>query len=182
MTRGIAGGIAVLLLLGLAAATGHTQDRREPDVLPALLAEVRGLRAAIERMATSGAQVQLALGRLQLQEQRVNTAIRRLDETRTRLSSLQRQMANEEDQLAMMEAALKGIEGTASSVQEPERMSLESALTHHRRQIARSRAEIQQLAADEAALNGDVAGEQARWSALNARLEELERSLDASTR
>lgn len=177
MTRVVAGGAAALLLITLAAATGRTQERAESAVLPALLTEVRGLRAAIERMATSGAQVQLALGRLQLQEQRVNTAIGRLDETRTRLASLQRRVADEEDQLAMMESALKAVGSAPSPEQANERTAIESALTHHRRQIVRSRAEIQQLAGEEAALSSDVAGEQARWSTLNARLEELERTL-----
>jgi predicted negative regulator of RcsB-dependent stress response len=40
-------------------------------------------RAAMERMAAAGPRVQLALGRVQLQEQRINTLIRRLDEIRT---------------------------------------------------------------------------------------------------
>ena len=39
--------------------------------MPALLQEVRGLRAAIEQMTASASRVQLALGRLQLQEQRL---------------------------------------------------------------------------------------------------------------
>ena len=49
---------------------------------PGLLTEVRGLRQAMEQMAASGPRVQLALGRLQLQEQRVNTMIRRRDAAR----------------------------------------------------------------------------------------------------
>ena len=50
--------------------------------MSALLTEVRGLRQALEEMGTAGPRVQLALGRLQLQEQRVNTAIRRLESIR----------------------------------------------------------------------------------------------------
>ena len=56
-----------------------------PDVLSALLVEVRGLRSAMEQMASAGPRVQLALGRLQLQEQRVNTLVRRLEDVRTSL-------------------------------------------------------------------------------------------------
>src|SRR3954451_5286596 len=53
---------------------------RAVDVLPTLLIEVRDLRGAMEEMAAAGPRVQLALGRVQLQEQRINTLIRRLDE------------------------------------------------------------------------------------------------------
>src|SRR3954466_4508494 len=53
---------------------------RAVDVLPTLLTEVRDLRGAMEEMAAAGPRVQLALGRVQLQEQRINTLIRRLDE------------------------------------------------------------------------------------------------------
>src|SRR4051795_1831311 len=74
-------------IVGLAAgprASGAAEQSRpagpQADVLPALLVEVRGLRAAMEQMAAAGPRVQLALGRVQLQEQRINTLIRRLDE------------------------------------------------------------------------------------------------------
>jgi hypothetical protein len=50
------------------------------DVLPALLVEVRGLRAAMEQMASAGPRIQLFVSRLQLQEARVNAMARRLDE------------------------------------------------------------------------------------------------------
>src|SRR6478672_2344919 len=62
----------------------------QEDVLPALLVEVRGLRAAMEQMASAGPRVQLALGRVQLQEQRVNNLLRRLEESRTHLAEAQR--------------------------------------------------------------------------------------------
>src|SRR5262245_51683946 len=51
------------------ALAGRTeQTAPAPEVLTALLTEVRGLRAALEEMASSGPRVQLTLGRLQLQE------------------------------------------------------------------------------------------------------------------
>ena len=52
--------------------------------MPELLAEVRGLRAAIEQMTSSASRVQLALGRLQLQEPRLNAANGRLAGIRVR--------------------------------------------------------------------------------------------------
>ena len=46
------------------------QNRAEPnqDVLAQLLVEIRGLRATMEQMGSAGPRVQLALGRIQLQE------------------------------------------------------------------------------------------------------------------
>ena len=65
--------LATFAVLVTVVATVAAQSGRsaEPDVLNALLAEVRGLRAAMEQMSSAGPRVQLALGRLQLQEQRV---------------------------------------------------------------------------------------------------------------
>jgi hypothetical protein len=65
--------------LGVSVAA---QGTGTPDVLGALLTEVRGLRVAMEQVASSGPRVQLALGRLQLQEQRLNTMIRRVETVR----------------------------------------------------------------------------------------------------
>jgi hypothetical protein len=57
----IAGAIGVGLGVSMAA------QGTAPDVLGALLTEVRGLRQAMEQMASAGPRAQLALGRLQLQ-------------------------------------------------------------------------------------------------------------------
>ena len=85
--RSVAVVIVTVAVIGLAGRTGafgaggQSQQpvSSTPDVLPALLTEVRGLRAAMEKMAAAGPRVQLALGRVQLQEQRISNAIRRLD-------------------------------------------------------------------------------------------------------
>lgn len=163
--------VAVAVTAGLRA---QTQGRADPaDLMPALLSEVRGLRAALEQMATAGARVQLALGRVQLQEQRVNTAIRRLDDTRARLADAQRMAADQQDSFDMIETALR--EGRMESTEE--RQQMEFMLRQQKRQTARHAADIQRLTAEEAALASDVANEQARWMEFNGRLEDLERVL-----
>jgi hypothetical protein len=50
-------------------------------------------------------------------------------------------------------------------------------LRERKAEIARRRAEVQRLMAEEAVLAQDVANEQARWTELNQRLEEFERTL-----
>jgi hypothetical protein len=150
--------------------------------MPLLLEEVRGLRAAMERMATSGTRAQLALGRLQMQEQRLNTAIKRLEETRTRLTQMQRSVAEQQEQLALMEATLKDDAGrqapsNPSMEGRPSEREIEAMLKHQRHQIELNTSEVVRLTSEEAGLAGDVATEQARWSDLNGRLEDLERGL-----
>lgn len=58
----------MLMLTGLATSILARQTSQQPDVLNALLVEVRGLRAAMEELASAGPRVQLSMGRLQLQE------------------------------------------------------------------------------------------------------------------
>src|SRR5436190_11961823 len=87
-------GLAIGMAAGTRASSPHAQVRQadaaqHEDVLPALLTEVRGLRAAMEQMAAAGPRVQLALGRVQLQEQRINTLIRRLDEAHASVAQAQ---------------------------------------------------------------------------------------------
>ena len=75
---------AALLAVGAmtARAAGQSNRPANEEVLSALLTEVRGLRAAMEQMASAGPRIQLALGRLQLQEQRVTTMYMRLENVR----------------------------------------------------------------------------------------------------
>jgi hypothetical protein len=53
-----------------------------PDPLPALLAEVHGLRLAIEQSSTVAPRVQLTLARLNIEEQRLTLLATQLDQVR----------------------------------------------------------------------------------------------------
>jgi hypothetical protein len=88
-------GCAVIVVVG--ATTGRAQPAGG-DVLTQLLTEVRGLRAAMEQMASAGPRVQLVLGRLQLQEQRVNTLVRRQESVRSTLSASENELAQHQVQ------------------------------------------------------------------------------------
>ena len=112
--RTLTAAVAVTLLgAGLAAQAQRPQD----DVLSALLTEVRGLRQAMEQMASAGPRVQLALGRLQLQEQRLNTMLRRLALAQQDLqrwqaeeAQLQQQIAGEQGRWSEINRALEELE------------------------------------------------------------------------
>jgi chromosome segregation ATPase len=161
--------LLVVLLAGVVAAQrAAAQDG--PGVLSALLTEVRGLRHAMEQMAAAGPRVQLALGRLQLQEQRVSTLVRRLETVRDALAAAQRELGQHEGQLAQFETVLK-------DTNNPEREQVTHMVTNFRTMVARGSADVQRLTAEESAIAGDIASEQGRWTELNQRLEELERTL-----
>lgn len=168
-------GTAVVVVVLLAGAVRVDTDgaAAAQDVLPALLAEVKGLRAAMEAMASAGPRVQLALGRLQLQEQRVNNLIRRLEETRNRLSSAQRELAQHEEQQKAMEAAFK----EASTTERQEVHEMQQMFGMFKIGITQAKEDIQRLTNEEAALTADIAIEQGRWTEINQRVEELERAL-----
>jgi chromosome segregation ATPase len=163
--------LLVVLLAGVLAAQ-RAQAQDAPGVLTALLTEVRGLRQAMEQMAAAGPRVQLALGRLQLQEQRINTLVRRLETVRDALSAAQRELGNHQGALAQFEASMKDGSGP-----QPEREQMSHMIENFRREVARGSAEVQRLTAEESSLASDIASEQGRWTDLNQRLEELERTL-----
>jgi chromosome segregation ATPase len=161
--------LIVIVLVITAVAASREPAQESPTILPALLSEVKGLRAAMEQMASAGPRVQLALGRLQLQEQRVNTLMARLQTVRDRLASTQRQVAQQQHQAERFESAAKS--------NPAERAEVEEMLAMFKDDMAASAAEIQRLTIEEASIAADIAMEQARWTDLNQRLEELEVSL-----
>jgi chromosome segregation ATPase len=165
--------LTLLALGGLAGtlASPRVLTAQQPDLLPALLAEVRGLRIAMEQMASAGPRVQLAMGRLQLQEQRVNTLLRRLDSIREELRTAETQLREAGQQQASIEGALR----LASS---PERQTqLEWELSALKTGMTRINGDYQRLLGEESATTQELATEQARWSEINQRLEELDRTL-----
>lgn len=148
-----------------------------PDVLPALLEEVRGLRAAMEQMATAGPRIQLFTSRLQLQETRISNMIRRLDTVRDSLAEAQREYARMQAQQQQMEARVAEGRNAASTQEREEAKQAEFVLGETKRENALRKATVDRLVGEEAQLAQDIGVEQARWTDINARLDELERAL-----
>jgi hypothetical protein len=71
--------IAGIVLAWFCANARVETQAQSQDVMTALLTEVRALRTTIALVVGAGANGQLALGRLQLQEQRVNALTTRLE-------------------------------------------------------------------------------------------------------
>jgi chromosome segregation ATPase len=167
----MAAGAAVLMGVLLHAGQVAPAPKNE-DVLPALLAEVKGLRAAMEQMASAGPRIQLFVSRLQLQEGRMNTMIRRLDIVRENLAAAQRELENAQEEVKQLES------GIASATTPGQmREELQQMLPSRRRVVAERRATVSRLTTEEAQLGADLATEQGRWTDINQRLDELERAL-----
>jgi chromosome segregation ATPase len=172
--------VSTLILAGLRAGAAWRgeasaqvrQAPQEQDVLPALLTEVRGLRAAMEEMASAGPRVQLALGRLQLQEQRVNNVLRRLETVRGSLVENQNNYERFQQQVTQLEDAAPN-----QQTGHPTAAELKEEQTQVKAMSMRAAAEVQRLTVEEAALSAELASEQGRWTDLNQRMEELERAL-----
>jgi hypothetical protein len=127
---------ALVAVVGAALVAGSallaaqvTRSRQEEDALRGLVVEMRGLRGAIERLATTGSRAQLTLGRLQMTEQRIASLTTQLETVRDRIRG----------------------DVTASFRDE--------------------------FRSQERDLEQQIATEQARWSEINQRLEELDRTL-----
>ena len=175
MTRRHNVAAAVLVTLVLAAGafavrgSAQTQQPSGQDVLPALLQEVKGLRAAMEQMATSNAHAQLLVGRLQLQESRMNSMIRRLDTVRD-------EHAKAQAAYEQIRGSIKVLEGDRSP-NDPPQEERDQILAQFKRQVDSAKTSTDRWAAEEAQLTADLTAEQARWIDINQRLDELERSL-----
>ena len=164
---------SILALVAFRATTMGQTTTTGPETLSALLVEVRGLRAAMEQMASAGPRVQLAIGRLQLQEQRVNTLVRRADALQETIGTKQRELTGLTDRVSSLETQLE------RNVQSPDmHRQLEFELAQTRKESTRAAAELQRLQAEESDAAAQVTNEQARWVEINQRLEELERSLE----
>ena len=170
----LAGFIILVVGLGVSTKASQSTPRQSPqeDVLPALLVEVRGLRAAMEQMASAGPRVQLALGRVQLQEQRVNNLSRRIEEGRNRLMESQKAYEQMQAEIRSIEAMIRDPKAEGPGVAD-----LQGMQRQRERDLARLAADIERMTAESAAMDADLATEQGRWIDLNQRMEALEQSL-----
>ena len=150
-------------------ATPHAQG---PDTMKELLVEVRGLRAAMEQLASAGPRVQLMFGRLQLQEQRINEQLRKADVLRAQLTKAQQAESEERARIVRFEEAIQ-----RGNLPAEERKDLEESLPQMRRHLSGLVGELQKLQVDEANLSSLISTEQNRWNDINRALDELDRAL-----
>ena len=146
------------------------QARPDQEVLPALLTEVHSLRLAMEQLGTAGPRIQLAMGRLQLNEQRITTYVRRLDDIRDRRTAL-------EQQLRANQAIYTDLVTTVQQRGTPPIPEIAEELKSRKADLDRGNATLLQLQTEEGQLVQQIAAERDRWTEINQRLDDLDRML-----
>ena len=158
--------VAIGMLVGCRAAPAAQTSNA--GVLVDFLTEVRGLRAAMEQMASAGPRIQLATARLQLQEQRINSLARRVDDVRASIR-------NRQDEATQLTRRYQQLESAAA--QSPNRDQVDLELKAIRAAVSQAQSDVQRLQGEDADLSQQIAIEQGRWTDINQRLEELDRAL-----
>ena len=158
--RAVLGGV---VLAGLAVAVGYAQSQTAVPQDP-VAAEIRALRADLNTYFDSTMRGQLLVARLQVQEGRITSVLRQLQEVETKLRENETAKAQMEQALKMFGGGKPGeAEEGAELFLGPIKAGLETA--------AKTDADLR---SQQAQLRTTLNEEQARWVAINARLEELE--------
>jgi hypothetical protein len=163
--RGMLAVVAALIALWPAGVSA--QPPRDPASDP-ILAEIRAMRTELSELLGNAIRAQLLVARLQLQEQRTSSVVRQLQDLDGRL----RDNAQTREQVAAGMKMFGVTDPDAPPDGTPE--FLLGALRGGLEQAAKTEAEWRQQQSDLMRL---LADEQARWSALNAQLDELERMI-----
>jgi protein subunit release factor A len=142
----------------------------------ALVQEVRALRQAVEEVLATSVRVQLLMGRLQLQEARIQALIRQNAEIDSEISS----MSAERQAIQSQVRAMEGVPNESTDPQERAFAKQQLSALAERMKTLESR--HASLLADQANVQQLVVTEQGRWGDFNQRLEELERMLAAPRR
>jgi chromosome segregation ATPase len=169
--------VVSLLTLGIVAVVSAqmgTSPSPSGDSMAQLVAEVRSLRAEIRHAADTSIRAQLLVGRLQLQEQRINSLTRQLADTQKQLGDNERGHAALAGQMTMFARD----EDTQSV---DERAGLELVIGPLKAQLKLMEKADRDLQAQQTYLTGLIAEEQSRWATFNAMLDELSKPVDLKT-
>jgi hypothetical protein len=144
-----------------------------PDTLSALLGEVRALRVAMERAATTTPQIQLLAARLSVQSERLARPARDADAARQELERLTAASSSMGSRAAQVEEMLSRENDPARQRElRAEQMAVKMQLEEQAGQEMRLRARESELA-------NLAAAEQTQWIELNRRVDQLEQELTA---
>jgi hypothetical protein len=145
-------------------ATQSTQVSRPP--VDPVVAEIRALRADLNERLTATVRAQLLVARLSVQEQRTSTVVRQLQDVELKLRENDAAKEQVAASMKMFGDMTKNPGAQESPVFAPLRAATERMAT----------ADVE-LKGQQTELMRQLAEEQARWTAINARLEELEQAL-----
>ena len=169
---GVTVAVAGVFIAGFLSIRSGAAPQTAPSSSDALLSEIRALRADLNHRLDASIRAQLLVARLQLQEQRITTLSRQMSDVQQQLSQTEAARAAIEPQLKMFE--------TSSAAAPQEKKEADFFLQTLRTQVETMTKGEEELKRQQLYLSGLLADEQARWSAFNVRLEELERLLTPS--
>lgn len=157
----IAAGILVFVVLAAAAVLAQTAP---PAAHDALVAEVRALRADLNERLEATLRMQLLVARLQLQEQRTNSIVGQLRDVEARLR--ENEAAKQQAAAAMK---MLGMENVTEADKKDNPFF--AMFAGGAEKFAATEGELKQQQLE---LMRQFSEEQARWSAFNAQLDQLE--------
>ncbi len=160
----------VVVAFTIPIVAAQTQE----DTLQTLLKEVHALRVAMERSNQIAPKVQIALARMQLQEERVRNATRQLQDARNKITDIQNKASEIGEEAKRVETR------QAQSTDPNERKQMDLELSQAKVMLVRLEAEEQQFRAKEAEASSLVMSEQAKWNEVNDLLTSIERVLLAA--
>jgi len=158
-----------VIVLGIASVSAQetSQTGETAKAIKELTGEVRSLRAVIERTSESQLQGQILGLYLNLQQNRVVQANSRLDIVRRELEGLGNRAREITQQAASIEAALP------QETDPVKRRQLEDEQKGNKMESERNAAQEQQVRSREAEAYQTAQTEEARWTELISRLEQL---------
>jgi predicted nucleic acid-binding Zn-ribbon protein len=160
-----------LFALFVTWSLASAQDAPQPATLETLLKEVHALRIAMERSNQIAPKVQIALARMQVQEERVRNANRQLQDARNRIRDFENKQADISDRIKQTETQ------QAQAVDPNTRKQMDLEIQALKAELAQFSKLEQQAQAQEAEANSQLLNEQTKWNEVNDLLTGIERML-----
>ena len=177
MIRRLTGAILILCSFCAPPTTrAQARDDASTAALNALLAEVRLLRHAIERQNALSGRVQLLVGQLTLQDQRVARSQAEAQRLEAEASSLA--VARARTQATLAESRT----GTDRAKDADEAAAIQRSVRMLEVQLKQESTNLATLEARRVEANQALEAERARYEDLSARFDQLERDLEPSRR
>jgi predicted nucleic acid-binding Zn-ribbon protein len=164
--------LVAVAMVAVVAAQGPASN----DPMRELLLEVRALRVSLERAMQTGPRIQLFAARVQMQEQRILDVTRRLTSARSAIRGIDEELQGISHSMQELESHVRRVTDA------DERQAIDDRIQNFKSRVQISTSQRQELMNEEGMLAQQLAQEEARWQAINDRLEELERSLAQKTR
>jgi chromosome segregation ATPase len=169
---GVLAAFSLAAVSAVAAQSALTIPPKTDSSSEEFLAEVRGLRADLQQAAKISVRAQLLVGRLQLQEHRINAVAAQVAEVRHLIGIKESGRIPVTEHLKRLDTELR-----SGNISAEHQRAMENEIAMLKAQLAQMQREEQQLRSQEIELSSQLTTEQGRWQDFNSRLDELEGQL-----